>query len=113
MAKRDQHGPKGGATSTTWADVAVLQRQLADHLGLTVVLSLQTCPPGYSESTMWACVSAHEPSSTDWVTAKHRVSGPWPNRQSATLAGQFIRLMHQMDHMAWHQAQLLEGEAPF
>lgn len=110
MAKYGNHGPKTERGNITWGDVARLQRELARHLGLTVVLSLQECPPGYSEETLWVCVSAHEPSSTDWVTAKHRCSGPWPNRQSSTLAGQYVRLMHQLDHVAWRQAQLPEGE---
>lgn len=110
MAKRDQHGPREGQGNITWADVAALQRQMAKHLGLTVVLSMQTPPPGYADNTLWVCVSAHTPESTDWVTAKHRCSGPWPNRQSSTLAGQFVRLLHQLDHVAWRQTQLSEGE---
>lgn len=103
--KRDQHGPKSKGDNITWQDVLVLQRQMQQHLGMRVDIMIGSAEqPGEEEYTRVE-VRAFD-WGQPWIKPRHKVSGLWETRQVATMTGLIVRLLHQLDHVAWHQAQL-------
>jgi len=106
--KRDQHGPKAKGDNITWQDVWVLQRQMQTHLGMRVdILIASDWAEAGSDYTRVA-VRAF-PWEDAWVKPRHQVSALWEKRQVATMTGLVVRLLHQLDHVAWHQARLEEA----
>lgn len=107
--KRDQHGPKAKGDNITWNDVWVLQRQMQQHLGMRVDIHIysEEQPDGRDLTRVDVRAFAWE---SAWDKPKHRVSSLWETRQVATMTGLVVRLLHQLDHVAWHQSRL-EGVA--
>lgn len=101
--KRDQHGPKAKGDNITWQDCTRLLREMQGHLGMRVDIHIFT--EGGSSGGEYTRIEVRafeweEP----WVKPKHLVSGLWEMRQVSTMTGYIVRLLHQLDHVAWHQA---------
>lgn len=108
--KRDQHGPKAKEGNISWADVARLQAELQAHLGMRVCLMIETDEQTALDHTLRVRAAAFL-WELGWHTEpKHQVISRWPNTMSSTVPGLMVRLMHQLDHVAWHQSQLRERE---
>lgn len=103
--KRDQHGPKAKGDNITWQDVWVLQRQMQTHLAMRVDIHIHTEGDASDQAYTRVDVRAFD-WGEPWIKPKHRVSSLWETRQVATMTGLIVRLLHQLDHVAWHQAQL-------
>lgn len=103
--KRDQHGPKSKGDNITWQDVWVLQRQMQSHLGMRVdiLIASDWVEGGYDYTRVAVRAFIWE---EPWVKPRHQVSALWEKRQVSTMTGLVVRLLHQLDHVAWHQAQL-------
>lgn len=110
MAKYGNHGPKTEKSSITWTDAHHLLVQMQQHLGMHVRVVMTTEVPESLSDHLMVWVEAYE--WDKWLTGKptHRVKSYWPQQMSKTVPGLVVRLLHQLDHMAWSQAQLPEGE---
>jgi len=109
--KRDQHGPRKGQGHLSWEDVARLQTEMQAHLGMRVQVRIGTHEERLKDNVLQVSVEAYDWEDQPWSKYKHRVVSLWPNTMSSTMPGLVVRLLHQLDHVAWHQAQLLPGEA--
>jgi len=102
---RDQHGPKAKGDNISWQDVTVLLRQMQTHMGMRVDIHIFL--EGEQAEGEYTRIEVRAFNWTaPWINPKHKVSGLWETRNVATMTGYIVRLLHQLDHVAWHQTRL-------